>query len=102
MQVIQFVQNLFLEIWNMLFNTTTPFGVSIGVIIFGTTLIGILMNFTIMALGFSSSDFSSLGSPKDYYRNHREKRQKERAEYARAEARFRSKHNGQLAEVVKK
>ena len=99
MQVFDFLYKVFNDIWTLLFNTYTPFGLSIGTIIFGCTIVYILWQFVLLALGINSSDFSSLGSPRDYFR---EKRQKERAEYARAEARFRSKHNGQLAEVVKK
>lgn len=102
MQVFNFLYKIFNDIWTLLFSAETSFGVSLGTIIFGCTIINVLWQFVLLSLGIDRSDFSSLGSPRDYYKTYKIKKQKERAEYARAEARFRSEHNGKLAEAVKK
>lgn len=86
MQIFDFLYKVFNDIWTLLFNTYTPFGVSIGIVIFGCTIAYVLWQFVLLALGINSSDFSSLGSSGNYYRNNNSERQKERAETKHKEA----------------
>ena len=96
MEIFNFLYDTFANIWTLLFNIKTFFGVSFGVIILGISIASVLWNVILFALGISSSDFSSLGSPKDYFR----KKRKEKEAYSRAEERFRSKHHGKLVESI--
>lgn len=66
--ILNFLLNLFNNIWNTLFTTETPFfGISIGVILLGVTVISVLWSIVISLLQIGPSDFSNLGSPRDYF-----------------------------------
>lgn len=66
--VLNYLLDLFNSVWNILFETKTPFfDISIGIILLGVTVIGVLWSIIIMALNIGPSDFSNLGSPRDYF-----------------------------------
>lgn len=92
MEIFNLIYKTFINIWTLLFNTYTLFGVSIGMILLGVSVAYVLWNIVMLALGISTADFSSLQKPKDYY--NRKKNEKEA--YQRAESRFRASHDGKL------
>ncbi len=94
MLIFDFIFDVFKDVWTLLFSTKTLFGFSFGIIFLGISIAYVLWNVVLLALGISSSDFSSLGSPKDYFRNKR----KEKQAYVSAADRFRSKHHGKLVD----
>lgn len=97
--ILTFLYELFSDIWKLLFETYTPFaGLSIGVILLGVVVIGVLWSIVISMLQIGPSDFSNLGTPKDYFHKYKRKRYKEKQEYLKAENRFKAKHHGKLAE----
>ena len=99
--ILTFLYDVFVKIWNIFFRTYTPFaGLSIGMILLGVVVIGVLWSIVISMLQIGPSDFSNLGSPKDYY--HKYKKEKARVKQAKinaridAEVNFRANHHGKL------
>lgn len=68
MEVLSFLMNVLNNIVDILFNAMTPFGVSIGAILFGAFVMFAAINLFTVFLGIFRGDIglSSLGSSKDY------------------------------------